>query len=360
VTAERRSVPTRREALRITAVAGIGLALGGAGIAELLRRARLHRVRVTRTQLGTAVTVTVIHTDVRLAADMVERAFAEMERLEEILSRHRPGTPVHRLNRTGRLTGAPPELLAVLGHALDCASLTDGAFDVTMAPLLELYTSCFATRGRPPSDAEVAATLERVGWRGLRIDHDSVTFELPGMAVTLDGIAKGYVVDRAVAILAAAGADRVLVDAGGDMAAGGTSVDEPWRVAIRHPRDARDSLGVLEFGAGSVASSGDYVQSFTPDRRFHHILDPRTGRSPDHTSAVTVVAHTAMAADALSTAVFVLGPAAGVALLDRLGGVAGMVVTKNGAVRTSTGFDAFAAHEPGRASFRRGDNTKSD
>lgn len=331
--------PSRREALRLTAVAGVGLALGAGTITDLVRRARLHRVSVTRTQLGTAVNVTVVHPDADLAHQMVEGAFAEFERIESIFSRYRAGTAVSRLNRDGVVADAPPELVEVMARALAYARATDGAFDVTVAPVLNLYVSRFAQSDVPPSDAEVAAALALVGWRGVRIDGATIALERPGMAVTMDGIAKGYVVDHAVARLMSDGAERVIVEAGGDMGAAGAEKD-PWNVAIQDPHDLAGSLGVLELRGEALASSGDYMQYFTPDRRLHHIIDPRTGRSPEHSSGTTVRHTTAMDADATSTSVFVLGPVDGIAFLDRTEGAEGMLVTKSGEQHLSKGFRA--------------------
>lgn len=330
---------SRRQALKITAVAGIGVALGAPVVSDLIRRARLHQVTVTRTQLGTAVTVTVVHPEADRAHAMVTGAFTEIERLEGILSRYRPDSPLARLNRAGRVDHAPAELTEVVGKALEYARLTDGAFDVTVAPVLDLYVARARAGLEPPSAAEIDATLPRVGWRDVRVDGATLALARPGMSLTLDGIAKGYVVDRAVATLQGLGSERVLVEAGGDMA---TRVDEgdPWHVAIRDPRDERSSLGVVALRGTSLASSGDYQQYFSPDRSLNHIIDPRTGRSPLESSGATIQAATATDADALSTSVFVLGPQAGIALLDRLDGVEGMLVTKAGEIRASRGFQA--------------------
>lgn len=321
---------SRRQALKITAVSGIALALGGGAIREVLRRAGVHRIRRTRTQLGTRVTVTVVHPDVEVARETVDATFQEMERLESILSRYRAETPVSRLAREGTITDAPPELVEVLARARELSARTDGAFDVTVAPLLELY-------GARAGKAEVDAALSLVDFRRLRLGpgEGEVVLERPGMALTLDGIAKGYVVDRAVATLVASGSDRVLVEAGGDLAA---RSDEGWDVAIQDPHDPGGSLGVLRLRGRGVATSGDYVQAFTQDRRHHHIVDPRTGRSPDHTSGVTVVAPSAMDADALSTAAFVLGPRDGLALLEETEGVEGLIVGKDGSQVSTGGF----------------------
>ncbi len=333
---------SRRQALRITAAAGVSLALGGGLAYELVRRARLHRASETRTQMGTLVTVTVLHPDADRARAMVSDAFLEIERLEALLSRHRADTPVGRLSREGIVRDAPPELTAVLGRALEYSALTGGAFDITVAPLLDVYRSRLGS-GESLRPGEVEAALSLVDYRRVRMEGTVISLERPGMAITLDGIAKGYVVDRAVARLAASGAERVLVEAGGDLATAGNGADEQdWRVAIQNPHDARGSLGVLHLRGEGVASSGDYIQTFTEDRRLHHILDPRTGRSPEHTSGVTVVARTAMDADALSTSAFVMGPEEGLALLEGLDGVEGLIVTKDGTELATRGFERTA------------------
>ncbi|MBI4520039.1 MAG: FAD:protein FMN transferase [Gemmatimonadetes bacterium] len=335
---------SRRQALRITAVTGLSLAAGGSVVASLLRRARLHQVRETRTQMGTLVTVTVVHPSAATARAMVAAAFAEIARLERILSRHQDGTPVARLNREGFVTGAPAELLAVVRRALHYSDVTDGAFDITVAPLLSLYTSRLLGQGVPPAPSEVEQALSLVGYRAVQVDGSDIAFAKPGMAITLDGIAKGFVVDRTVGVLLDWGAERVMVAASGDIAsAGGSATDDHWRVAIQDPRDAHGSRGVLRLHGECVATSGDYMQSFTPDRNIHHILDPRTGRSPDHTSAVTIVASTAMDADALSTSVFVLGPQRGLQLLDRLDRVEGLIITKDQTELRTRGFARYLA-----------------
>ena len=330
---------SRRQALKITAVAGVGLALGAPVVTDLIRRARLHQVSVTRTQLGTAVTVTVVHPDAAQAHSMVTGAFVEIERLEGVLSRYRPETPLARLNRDGVVTEAPVELVEVVSRALEYARLTDGAFDITVAPVLNMYVSRAAAGQAPPTEAEVAVAMPLVGWRGVELNGNVISLARPGMALTLDAIAKGFVVDRAVATLRDSGADRVLVEAGGDMATG-ADADDPWQVAIRDPHDERNTLGVVQLRGTSLASSGDYQQYFSPDRLLNHIIDPRTGRSPLHASGATVQARSATDADALSTSVFVLGPQAGMALLDKLDGIEGMLVTKTGEIFQSKGFQA--------------------
>jgi len=333
---------TRRQFIRITAVAGVSLALAGGFIRALLQTAGLHQIRETRIQMGTVVTISVVHPDAAMARRMVADTFTEMKRLESILSRHREGTPLSRLNSEGIVRGAPAEAIHVVQRALEYSAMTRGAFDITVKPLLDIYVSSFTRAGTPPTESQVQEVLSLVGYQNILVDDSTVAFKKQGMSITLDGIAKGYIVDRAIRVLKENGAEQVLVDVGGDIG----SVSERsrggkgWRVAIQDPRDEDNSLGVLQLQGQSVATSGDYLQYFTEDKCFHHILDPRIGRSPVHTSAVTIVAATAMDADALSTAVFVLGAQDGLRLINRLEGVEGMIVTK--------GYDVIMSRELSR------------
>lgn len=332
---------SRRQALRITAAAGLSLAMGGAIAAGLAVRARVRRVSATRVQMGTPVTVTIFHPEGTAARRMVDATFAEIERLESVLSRHRPETPVARLNREGIVRDSPTELIEVVGRAKEYSALTGGAFDITIAPLLDLYRSRLPG-GLPLSEHEIERALRLVDHRQILIEDRVIALGQAGMAISLDGIGKGYVVDRAVAALVAAGAENVMVEAGGDIAsAGNGAAGESWRVALQDPRNPRDFLGLLQLRGDAVATSGDYVQILAADRSLHHILDPRTGRSPDHTSAVTVIAPSAMDADALSTAVFVLGPVRGLDLLDSLDGREGVIVTKDQEKRLTKGIARF-------------------
>ena len=273
---------------------------------------------------------------------MVADTFDEIERLESLLSRHRVGTPVWSLNETGVVRAPPPEVLEVVQKGLDYSALTAGAFDITIAPLLNLYYSSFSETGVAPPREKVRRALALVGFRHVRVSDGEIAFEKAGMAVTLDGIAKGYIVDRAVEVLRKRGAARVLVNAGGDMASAGEALGgDAWKIGLQDPRVPDGSLGVVQLRGESVATSGDYMRYLTPDMSLHHILDPRTGSSPTHTSGVSVVAPSAMAADALSTASLVLGPREGMELLDRFEGIEGMIVTKDQVVLKSRGLGRF-------------------
>lgn len=331
--------PSRRDVLRISAAVGVTAAFGGGVSLALLRQAGWHSIRQTRSRMGTIVSITVTHPDAEGGRAMVEAGFSEMERLEADLTRHRSGAPLERLNRVGRLPDPPEPLRHVVRHGLRMAELSGGAFDPTVLPVLDAWADARARGLQGPDDRSIEAARALTGYSRVRFDGDVLALDRPGMGITLDGIAKGYVVDRTSARLVADGADRVLVDAGGDMAtAGDGSVREPWTVAVENPQGTGAPEGLVRLGGGCIATSGDYMQAFTRDRRHHHIIDPRTGRSPRVVSAVTVLAGSAMEADALSTALMVLGPEEGRGLVERLPGAEALIVDKHGARTPTSGF----------------------
>ena len=201
---------TRRRALGIGVAACASLTLGGAAVRAFGELARLHRLRSVRRRMGTEVAITVHHTDPAEARRLAGAAFAEIERLEGILSRHREGTALDRLNREGRIDDAPPELTGLLTEAHAYSELSGGAFDVTVAPLLHIYESA-AAEGRLPGRAEFGTALPLVDYRNVQVEGNTVRLLEPGMEVTLDAIAKGYIADRATAVLVGGGAVHAMV-----------------------------------------------------------------------------------------------------------------------------------------------------
>jgi thiamine biosynthesis lipoprotein len=262
-----------------------------------------------------------------------------MAELEHLLSRYRPGSEVFRLNEAGRVEGASDALLDVLRLADRVSRLGDGAFDVSIQPVLDLYRQQLARTGTSPSPQEVEEAVARVDHRALRIAGRDVVLAQPGMRITLDGIGKGYVVDRGVAVLRQRGFADVFVEAGGDLVAAGRRVSgDPWRIGIRGPRPGIALQARFQASDRAVATSGDYLQPFTGDYRQHHILDPRTGSSAPELASATVVAPDAATADALATLSMVLGPRKGRALLEDLPGCEGYLVAKDLEVTRTSGF----------------------
>lgn len=287
----------------------------------------------TRPALGTLVSVQAIASSAAQGETAIVAAFAELDRLVGIFSRYEPASALSTLNDAGRLVGPPPELVRVLERSRYFYALSRGAFDVTVKPVLDLFDARFPQR--EPSAGELRDAAALVGAGHLTVRRRAVRFNRPGMSVTLDGIAKGYIVDCMADALAGHGVDRFLIDAGGDIRSRGLKEQgRPWVVGVRGPADGvfPDAIALKD---GSVATSGSYERFYDPEHRFHHIVNPVSGLSPVAAWSVSVVAPTALAADALATTVFVLGPEAGLQLLETLPECAGFIVTADGEARQS-------------------------
>ena len=262
--------------------------------------------------MGTVAWVKIHGLAPREAEAAAAEALAELHRVESVMSVWKEESELSRLNRAA--DGLPhrlsEELFDVIGRALDFSRITEGAFDATTGPLVELWGF---RGGAPavPSAAALDSALAVVGSTRIVVDrYDRALTLPPGMRIDLGGIAKGYAVDRAAAILRSRGASSALVNVGGNMYALGAPPGRGgWTIGIRDPRGGDGIVGSLLLRDEAVATSGNY-ENFVEigNRRYGHIIDPRDGRPVDRVLGVTVVAKTAMAADALSTGLFVLGP----------------------------------------------------
>lgn len=260
----------------------------------------------TRPLMGTVVTVTVLHPSADRAREAMEDAFAEMERLIPLLDRHAPDTPVSHLNRRGALKDIPPELREVMDQGLRLHRLTRGTFDISVKPVLDLVVDSFLRKQTHPPEEEIRRALSRVGAESIRCGEDEIRLLREGMGVSLDGIAKGYIVEKAVSKLKSGGIRHALVNAGGDiLALGDKGNGQPWRIAIQDPFERKQILAIILLKDEAVATSGDYENFFDPQKKYHHLIDPQTGRSPRHLTSVSVRARSLTLADALATAAFI-------------------------------------------------------
>lgn len=333
---------TNRRKFLLAAI-GVGTAagLGGAAWRAVRDGRTLESVERRTRALGAEVSITAMHCDAEQAAAAIAAAFAELALVEDLMSIYRPDSQLSQLNREGRVDGPHPYLVEVLQAASDISRRTDGAFDVTVQPLWKLYREA-SLAGRLPEEAEIASARSRVDWQQVKISDSQIRLAKPGAAITLNGIAQGFAADRVTAALRHYGIEHALVNAGEIAPLGRKAGDETWRVGIQHPRDPEAFLSVADLADRCLATSGDYATTFSPDFRHHHLFDPQTGRSPTELAAVSVVAPTAMQADLLSTAMFVLGARRSRELLESLPDVAALFVGKDGRVVTSPGFPIHA------------------
>lgn len=323
---------SRRSVLQIVAVGGAAGMIG-----YWARSARVAKVERSANLMGTSVHFTVYDTDNERAAAAADSARAVMSRLDGQLSRFRATSEVGRWNKAGSIDDASDDLLALVKLSDQVSRWGEGTFDITVLPLLDTYSSLSEVISPASHDAlERSAAL--IDYRRIEVNGRSVRLTAPDMRITLDGVAKGYIVDKAVRDLSLHGYPSVYVEAGGDlMAAGQKSDGSPWRIGIRHPREMA-MIAAVDLRNRAIATSGDYMQAYTRDFSRHHIIDPRIrGSSPDLASA-TVIADDAATADALATTAMALGLKRGRELLEDLPNVEGFLVTKSTETVNTSGF----------------------
>ena len=294
-------------------------------------------VRRRSVALGSKVSVSAIHDKLDIAVGGIDAAFAELERIESVMSIYRPESQLSQLNRTGQLERADQSLLEVLSFAASISGASGGAFDVTVQPLWQLYANG-ERQQQLPSDAEIALAREQVDWTNVELSGESIRLRRSGAAVTLNGIAQGYAADRALAAMRAQGIEHALMDTGEIAPIGRGRTGNRWSVGIQHPRKAEAMIAVAQLDGRCLATSGDYATTFSTDRRFNHLFDPKTGKSPIGLMSVSVVAPTAMEADALSTACFVLGKERAKRLIESRERCDAFFVASDGSAAKTPGF----------------------
>ena len=261
--------------------------------------------------LGAQATLVLQHADGAAANAAIAACLDEVARLEAIFSLHRSDSALSRLNRLGRIAAAPIELRELLAEAFRLSRQSQGAFDPTIQPLWRVYADHYAGPGalpEGPSHERIAAALTLVDWRKVDIDGASISLRLPGMAVTLNGIAQGFITDRVGMLLRAHGFKHVLVNMGEGLALGPKWDGTSWTIGIPDPNNLSVFLTELSLDKGAVATSGGYGYRFDPAGRFTHILDPKTGKPARAWASVTVLADSATLADGLSTALSAAPP----------------------------------------------------
>ncbi|OGP17968.1 MAG: hypothetical protein A2V21_307090 [Deltaproteobacteria bacterium GWC2_55_46] len=298
-------------------------------------------VTYTRSAMGTVVKLTLMDGDRNNFDLAASSAFDEIERLEYIFSSYNPQSDLSKIssNAGAGAVEVSPEVVAVTKEAVRVARLSSGAFDPTVGALGILWGPS-GEKGIVPDEEEIKKLLPLVDYKEILIEGDNkVGLSRAGMALNLGGVAKGYIAGRAVDVLMAEGVKRGIVQAGGDMVVFQEDNVSPFTIGIQHPRVKDGLIGEAYVYNGAVPTSGDYERFFEKDGiRYHHILDPRTGFPSKGTQGVTLTAKDPTTADALSTAVFVMGPEKGMELIERLDGVEGVIIDENGVARTSSGF----------------------
>jgi len=276
--------------------------------------------------MGTFARVTVIAPDSRAGAKCIEAALAEIRKVDELMSDFKEGSEISRVNANAfaRPVKVGPATFEVLQRSIEISNLTDGAFDITVGPLVKLFRTARDT-GKAPTPEQIADAKARVGYEKLVLNdaEKTVRFTVEGMSLDLGGIAKGYAVDKAIEVMQQHGALGAMVDIGGDVRCFGTPPKgkETWTIGLQDPNsDGGPGLLLkLKIENAAVTTSGDYQQYAIIDgKKQSHILDRKTGKSVQGLASVTIIAQNATTADALATAVTVTGPKKGLDLIESI------------------------------------------
>ncbi len=289
--------------------------------------------------MGTRIAVEVWHEDPSAAESAIDAVIAEMHRIDALMSVYKPDSQVSKVNRDAAAgpVKVDPELAALVSRALEFSEMSGGAFDITYASVGYLYDY---RAHKHPTDAQIEAALPGISWHHVIVDRaaSTIRFTQPGVRIDLGGIAKGYAVDTSIAILGKLGITNATVTAGGDSRILGDRRGRPWIVGIRHPDDGSRVIARIPLEDAAISTSGDYERYFDEDGvRYHHIIDPKTGRSPHGIRSVTVIAPTSTFAEWLTKSVFIMGPERGLALIESKPDVDAVVVTADGKVLYSKG-----------------------
>ncbi|UOO82423.1 FAD:protein FMN transferase [Uruburuella testudinis] len=286
--------------------------------------------------LGADAELRIYHPDKSFAASLIQKAVAEVARLEKIFSLYREDSILTRLNRTGRLNNPPADLLAVLSRSREIHALTQGAFDPSIQPLWAAYARHFAQqpdRRSAPDAAVLQRALSLVDFGSVHFDNKNIHFAKPGMALSFNGIAQGYITDRITDMLREAGLERALVDMG-EIRGLDTHRRDVWQAGIRHPDYAGALLLKVPLQNQALATSGGYGTMLDEAGRFTHLFDPKSGSSSPRYRSVSVMADNAAAADALSTA-FAVSSAADIrAAVAQTAAVKAWLVMTDGQIET--------------------------
>ncbi len=298
--------------------------------------------------MGTSVRVELWAPTPALGAAAIEAVMAEMHRVDRAMSPHKPQSELSRVNREAahREVRLSAEMARLISRAIDYSRLSGGAFDITYAAVGCLYDYRAGVR---PDDEALSAARAKVGWQHLLLDAQRRTlrFAREGVRIDLGGFAKGHAVDNSIAILRRMGIAHASVAAGGDSHVMGNRGGRPWSIGIRDPRRDSGVVAVLPLEDVSISTSGDYERYFIQDGvRHHHLLDPRTGRSPSALRSVTILAPDGLTSEALSKCLFVMGLEAGMRLVESQPGVDAVVVDAEGGLHCSSGLLDGAAAAP--------------
>lgn len=292
-----------------------------------------------QTIMGTRTAVE-LHAETEQIADKCSQlAFNEMKRIDALMSPYKENSELSKINReaSNKAVKISPELFSLLQRSIEFSEMSDGAFDITFASIGFLYDY---RNNKRPSDEKIGQQLDAVNYKNIKLDETqkSIFFSHKNTKIDLGGIAKGHAVDNAINILSNCSIKNALVTAGGDSRILGDKIGRPWVMGVKHPRDDKKVVVSIPLSNAAISTSGDYERFYIEDgKRYHHILQPSTGKSVNHSWSVSVLANDSLTSDALSTTLFVLGTKKALQLINSLNDIEAIVIDSNGKMFYSSG-----------------------
>tara|TARA_B100000405_G_C16696859_1_gene414832 strand:+ start:486 stop:1487 length:1002 start_codon:yes stop_codon:yes gene_type:complete len=295
---------TRRRFLKIIGLASIG-AISGTALVKLTKTDILQKVTWQGIALGSPAEITIYHPNQKEAEDILSESHKKLVQLENLFSLYKENSQLSMLNKNGYIENPHPNMIALLNLSKKYAEMTDGAFDVTVQPLWNLYNEAFIKTNKPPLESEIEKTLSLVDWRSISVSKNLINYEKEGMSSTLNGIAQGYITDKISEHLINSDINNTLVQLGEYRGIGDHPDGRPWRLLLSNPEHT-DSIGEIEFTNAAVATSAGLGTPFDLTGKHHHIFDPKNGYNANNYLQVSVTSKTAAEADALATAFLIL------------------------------------------------------
>ena len=294
--------------------------------------------------MGTTIRMEVWHPDQEIRQKGIAQVLEEMEHVNRLMSPYIEQSQLSKINKYAHEgpIKVDQELFALIQKSLEVSKLTQGAFDITYASVGHLYNY---RKKIKPTEKEIKQAADLIDYNNIILDkqEQTVFFIKRGVKIDLGGIAKGFAVDQAIHSLVELEIEHALISAGGDTRILGDRLGRPWLVGIRNPKNPDDVIVMLPLQNEALSTSGDYERFFIEDGiKYHHIINPSTGKSASELRSASIIGVDATTTDALSTSVFILGIKAGLQLLDELDGIEGVLVDLSGKLYYSKGLQQYA------------------
>jgi len=306
----------RRRFIKIIGLSGIGAVAGG--VLVNMKDKPLHKVNWEGIALGAPSNITLFHHDKKEAQKILNKSIKQISKLENLFSLYKSDSQLSILNREGFYDNPDKEMIKLFNLSMRYSALTEGAFDITVQPLWQLYNKSFSKYKMPPKEKDINKILDLINWKSIEISENKINYSNKGMSVTLNGIAQGYITDKVTETLINYGVNNTLIQLGEYRAIGKHPDNRKWKLLLSNPEHSA-SIGEIEFENSAVATSAGKGTTFDQYGMHHHIFNPKDGLSSNNILQATVTSKSATEADALATSFLIMNKDKSSQLAQKLG-----------------------------------------